>query len=431
MMNTAKTTRQIGRRHTPARLKYLSQANHTVVGSVSRGQLSILAQALPCLGIVNATEAHLLSVLINTASQDAFSASGKPVIFKSNAQLAFEINRSPGRVSRLLGKLFDVGLITMQDSGNYKRYPVKDGQQIVDACGIDLRILIFRYEELWSEIQAARAKQAARMTAQRRFRGAMRNMLLAVQSWPEQSDPRLLRARARLDRIRAIISAMGDVTAVHLRRAHCLILRLGQALMSDQNSDKMTCQIVENDMHKQITTPYQISICNDERRSASADQTNLNAGYASEKGAHEKSVSAVRAEIKPKPDRFGRPPYPVSDGTSSISPALAGLDDLLAAIRPALIEWGLPTPKTWADLSRLSPQMCRIAGISDHARAAAICTMGDQAAAAAVAITLSKHSSQLVTSPGGYLRAMTNRAAAGTLNLRASIFGLAAQNRVQ
>ncbi len=73
--------------------------------------------------------------------------------------------------------------------------------------------------------------------------------------------------------------------------------------------------------------------------------------------------------------------------------------------------------------------MCRFAGISEDARARAVEQMGEQQAA--VAVTLEKYDRQEVNSPGGYLRAMTDRARAGELHLARSVFGLAARNSME
>ncbi|WP_416349297.1 helix-turn-helix domain-containing protein [Rhizobium sp. AN88] len=47
--------------------------------------------------MVNATEAHLLVLLVNTASKEAFEKNGTPIVFKSNKHLAFEVHGSESR----------------------------------------------------------------------------------------------------------------------------------------------------------------------------------------------------------------------------------------------------------------------------------------------------------------------------------------------
>ena len=105
--------RPIGRRITPQRVQYRRLAQSAEIGTVTRAQLAVLAQNLTCTGLINGTESHLLVALINTVPADGFDKSGRPIVFKSNRQLAFEIGRSVGRASRMLSSLFDAGLITM------------------------------------------------------------------------------------------------------------------------------------------------------------------------------------------------------------------------------------------------------------------------------------------------------------------------------
>lgn len=401
--------RHIGRRSTPARTRYSAIARTVSVGSVTRGQLAVLAQSLPCTGLINATEAHLLTIIINTAHPESFGLHGKPIVFKSNLQLAFEVNRTPGRVSRLLGKLFDLGLITMQDSGNYKRYAIRNGDEITDACGIDLRILIGRYDELTAAVKDAKAANSAFTAAKRRYRGALRTMLITLGS-SEPVGARLYhRVTSRLNKIQSFIRNSKAASADHLRRAVRLIERLSNMLHACEIDAKMTCTNVENDMHIQITNPNPIGISNDMRRPAHAGQNEPLAGYASE-FAYEKSIVA--------------PAEPVNLNQSPV----AALDDVANAVAPVLAEWGLDRPRSWQDLTNLTPQMCRIAGISDDARRSAMLAMGANAAATAIAITLQKQHDRSVRSPGGYLRAMTDRAVSGTLHLHKSVFGLIAQN---
>ncbi|WP_411756370.1 helix-turn-helix domain-containing protein [Sinorhizobium meliloti] len=157
--------------------------------------------------------------MINTAPAESFDRSGRPIVFKSNQQLAFEIGRSVGRVSRMLSSLFDAGLITTQDSGNYKRYPIRNGDgKITDGCGIDLRILIVRYAELDELVRQVRAQKKAADAALRRYRGALRNARYAL-SAARLSEDCLSRIGARIDRVSNIVGIAGKASSRVLRRA--------------------------------------------------------------------------------------------------------------------------------------------------------------------------------------------------------------------
>ncbi|WP_376769257.1 plasmid replication protein RepC [Aminobacter ciceronei] len=412
---------------TSQRAEYRRLAQSAEVGVVTRGQLAVLAHNLPCTGLINATESHLLVTLINTAPGEAFEKAGRPIIFKSNQQLAFEINRSAGRVSRMLSSLFDTGLVTMQDSGNYKRYPVRSaGGLIVDGCGIDLRILIVRYRELDDLVRQAKAEKATARAALRRYSGALRNLRYVLATVADLSERARARQEARLERVVALVGTAAKASSGVLRRATALVewfiervLHLPRrpqvAAEAEAEAEESTCTYAENDMHKQTTTPDPIVNSNENRRSATAEQLSLlNAGSASQ-WAYETSL--------------GRGSYQINQ-PKRLPHVVVALQDVLRAI-PALRTYGFTLPRTWADLARLVPQMCCITGISDDARRCAVAQMGEQQAAVAIAVTLQKFDRQEVSSPGGYLRAMTDRAAAGELHLARSVFGLAARNLME
>ncbi|APG86711.1 replication protein C (plasmid) [Sinorhizobium americanum CCGM7] len=422
MGNTQRHQRPIGRRITPQRTQYRRLAESAEIGTVTRAQLAVLAQSLTCTGLINGTESHLLVALINTTPAESFDKSGRPIVFKSNWQLAFEIGRSISRVSRMLSRLFDAGLITMQDSGNYKRYPIRNGDgEITDGCGIDLRILIVRYAELDELVRQVRAQKKAAAAALRRYRGALRNARYALSAAAELSGQILDRIRSRIERVSNFVGAAGKASSEILRRAIAILEWLVERLMhlprrsaEVSETKNMTCPHVENGMHTQITTPHPFDDSSEERRSANAEQPNwLKAGSAS-KWAFEESLRRRRSE---------------SNQPRRLPQAMVALQDVLRAV-PALKTYGF-APTSWAELARAVPLMCRFAGISEDARARAVEQMGEQQAAVAVAVTLEKYDRQDVTSPGGYLRAMTDRARAGELHLARSVFGLAARNSME
>ncbi|MCO5965807.1 plasmid replication protein RepC [Sinorhizobium meliloti] len=422
MGNTRTHQRPVGRRITPQRAQFRRLAESADIGTVTRAQLAVLAQSLTCTGLINGTESHLLVALINTAPAESFDKSGRPIVFKSNQQLAFEIGRSIGRVSRMLSRLFDAGLITMQDSGNYKRYPIRNGDgEITDGCGIDLRILIVRYAELDELVRQVRAEKKAADAALRRYRGALRNARYALSAAAELSAQVLDRIGSRIERVSDVVEAVGKGSSGMLRRATAILEWLVERLMQltrrsaeVSETNNMTCPHVENGMHIQITTPHPFDESNQERRSANSEQLSSPKAGSASKWAFEESLRRGRSEIN-QPRRLPQ--------------AMVALQDVIRAV-PALKTYGF-APGSWADLARAVPLMCRFAGISEDARARAVEQMGEQQAAVAVAVTLEKYDRQEVNSPGGYLRAMTNRAAAGELHLARSVFGLAARNSME
>ncbi|KAB2739931.1 MULTISPECIES: plasmid replication protein RepC [Brucella] len=423
MVEALQPVRRVGRKQTSQRTEFRRLAQTAKIGTVTRGQLIGLAQSLPCLGLINGTEAHLLVVLISTAPAESYDKGGRPIVFKSNAALAFEIGRSEGRVSRVLSRLFDAGVITMQDSDNYKRYPVRDGDDsIADACGIDLRVLIARFAELDEMIRQAKAEKKALNANLRRYRGAVRNLryaLVSVEDLPARLHALI---EKRFARVLDAVGIASRASSAVLRRATALIewiieraMQMPRRNQTYDRNENSTCPCAENDMHKQITNPYSLENSRGEMRSANAEQLNFpKTGFAG-KRAFEKSLGRNSSQLN-------QPHHPPQ--------ALVALQDLLRAI-PALTTYGMSSPRTWAELIRLAPQICRLASISEDARRRAVDQMGEQEAAIAIAVTLQKFDERQVKSPGGYLRAMTERAAAGELHLARSVFGLAARHGME
>ncbi|AYG64028.1 plasmid replication protein RepC [Rhizobium jaguaris] len=418
MDDTTPHQRPVGRKMTPQRAEFRRLAQSAEVGMVTRAQLAVLAQNLTCTGLINGTESHLLLILINTAPADAFDKSGQPIVFKSNRQLAFEVGRSVGRVSRMLSRFFDLGLITMQDSGNYKRYPIRNSDgDITDGCGVDLRILIARYGELDRRVKEIRAEKKATEAALRRYRGALRNTRYALAAADLSATARR-RVADRIERISNYVGIAAKASNYLLRRATFLLewsidrlMQLAPRRQGQREAEKTTCLDVENDMHKQITPPYQSERSNGQAGSVHAGRLGFPKAGAASNWALEQSAAARPGSIGERDTR---------------RQALVALKDVMRAA-PTLKELGC-APNNFRDLVRLTPMLCRFTGISEGIRSNAVATMGELQAAVAVAITLEKTNRQEVASPGGYLRAMTERAAAGKLHLARSVFGLAARS---
>lgn len=414
--------RPTGRRMTKDRAEFRRLAQSTEIGTVTRGQLAVLAKNLMTIGMITTAEYALLEAIITTAKADAFDKGGRPIVYKSNRQLGYDINKSPGRVSRILSRLYDLGLVTMQDSANFKRYPIRDGEgDIADACGIDLRVLIARHHELDQLVRQKREEIRVRDSAARRFRDALRAARYALASSTDRGEVILGRIGSRVEKVAAFIGSARYAPAQVLRKATMLLEWLADRLRNvnriPQASDidaNMTCTDVENDMHIQIRTPNSFER-NNERRSANAEQvSSLKAGSAS-KGAFEESLGSGSRQ---------------SNRQLQVRPSLVALEDVWRAT-PSLAEYGYQPPGSWADLDRIAPKLCRIAGVSEDARQRAVDRMGQQAAAVAIALTFEKYTRAEISSPGGYLRAMTDRAASGELHLNRSIFGLAARNSME
>src|SRR5690606_1870264 len=95
----------------------------------------------------------------------------------------------------------------------------------------------------------------------------------------------------RFARVLDAVDIATKASSIVLRRATGLIEWLVERVMqlprrdesSDRNEDS-TCPYAENDIHKQITTPYSLEDSRKEMRSANAEQlSSLKTGFAGER----------------------------------------------------------------------------------------------------------------------------------------------------
>lgn len=79
--------------------------------------------------------------------------------------------------------------------------------------------------------------------------------------------------------------------------------------------------------------------------------------------------------------------------------------------------------KDWGYLHRVVGQLRPMIGVSEHVWNLAQERLGSQTATAALVLVFDKHCAGEVASPGGYLRAMVEKAWAGELHLERSFYG--------
>ncbi|WP_019223216.1 plasmid replication protein RepC [Bartonella rattaustraliani] len=375
-----------GRKLSAHHIEYRKLAENAEMGLVSRGELIGLATKLERAGLIKETEAKLLLVLLNTASKDSFEKGGVPIVFKSNFCLGQEICRSEGRVSRLLSRLYDCGLIVMRDSSNFKRYSVKrPGYGIVMACGADLRILVARYHELKQKVDEVIEAQNKHKAALHCFRGLVRQIKASYASI--KSTPFTSLLFLRVQKIIDIIGRPAKVSVEKLEKAIRLFEWILRRFFKEKTS-KTTYRYVASDIHIEYTIPNLISKCN--------------------KLAYEK-IEKRKAEN-----------------------TIPSNNNELHQIKPELLTKALPNVAMFMkyglqserDLIGATEFLAKMKGISPYAVEDAKKTMGMKKAALAIAITFEKHCKLLIKSPGGYLRGMIAKEHQGELYLERSFYAL-------
>ncbi|AQX31570.1 plasmid replication protein RepC [Bartonella schoenbuchensis] len=402
-----------GRRLNAKHLEYMKIADHAEIGSINRSQLIILARQLPITGLIKGTEAHLLSILLNTAPIASFEQGGIPVIFKSNRQIASEIGCTVVHVSRLLSRLYDKGLIVMRDSGNFKRFPVNYNGSISIACGIDLSILVARYHELQNYIYTIKEEQDLQKDALRRFRGIYRQLRSKITESTQISS-------IVLERVKKIMTAVGVPTKASFSKLEKAI-RLFNWLLNRFFSNKMLCTYIENVMHIHNTNPYHICKSNTNTQKTNHPSKNKITIMNSDKSEYSK-INATFSRSKNNSER----------DTREAEQTLLLNGGALPQIKPETLVSAMPNVSEFLDnklnsvddLVNSTDFLAKMTGISPDALKHAKITMGFKKAALAVGIILEKYARQIIYSPGGYLRGMIDKQKRGELYLERSIYGL-------
>ncbi|WP_375679404.1 MULTISPECIES: replication initiation protein RepC [unclassified Bartonella] len=399
-----------GRKINAHHIEFRKLAETAEIGSVSRGQLIGLVNQLEQTDFIKESEAKLLLNLLRTAPRDSFEKGGVPIVFKSNRQLSYDIKRSESRVSFLLSCLYDCGLIVMRDSGNFKRYPIRNhSDDIVTACGIDLRILIARYHELKQKAGKALEIREKQEEALHYFRGLVRQIKTCYTEMEATPFTSLL--FSRMQKILHIIGRPAKASFEKLYKAIRLFEGILQRFFGQKTSKTRYTDLAGN-IHIEHTTPNYNCNCNKNGCSDNSEHTQIvNVTSGHDKMAYEN----------------------IENGKTA--PSLPSKSSTLPQIKPEILEKALPNAvlfsecsfQTESDLIHSMYPMYRMIKVSEHAAEQATKIMGLKKTALAIAIIFEKYARGLVKSPGGYLRGMIDKEKKGELYLERSLFALLKQ----
>lgn len=356
---------------------------------------------------LKAADLMLLDTLAAFSQPQDWEAYKRPIVWPSNAYLIEQTGFSLSALKRHVRRLTHVGVLSFHDSPNGKRWGKRDRQgNIVEAYGFDLAPLAARAEEfeaLYEQITIERslcARLRRQITVTRRMIRAC--ILCAMQEgisgpWESfQADfdallARLPRGRGNSDTLSRLLQAF-DALHHAIRSGMCQAtgtIDPGQEQVEGFETAELAPREVENGPHIPITNQLQSITCNKAERETQTD------------------------DDAPSPSGPNR-------ATRSID-----LPTMLQAC-PEFVYWGRSLGhcfRNWEDISHISSQLTRMMGIAEYAWTTAKATMGMRQAAIAVALVFEKHATGEITSPGGYLRGMTKKAAAGEMCLARSLFG--------
>jgi replication initiation protein RepC len=372
-------------------------------GVTSPGQLlAALKAAAPRLGIAPRL-VHAIDWLFRFTQPQDWERGGRPVVWPSASMQQEALGLSPTQVKEITRRLIELGLVTMKDSPNGKRYGKRDPKgRIVEAYGFDLAPIAARHVEFRRLAEEGRAERLAMGRLRRRATIARKAIIQILETASEyaiegeewqtlaretEALARALRAVERVDEMEAGVKSLERRQATARERLETLL------------------GVVDSDPKGTENRPH---IYNYKPSLNPQEDTVIAAEECS--GAGGKSISQSPAPVQPKQPEKGM--------VHGIAP------DELVRLAPKLKPYLRRPNATWPDIVDAADWLRHDLGVSKSVWGDACLAMGRELAAVALAIVSTKEAEHFRTSPGGYFHGMVEKAKAGELHLERTVWAL-------
>src|SRR3954467_11388953 len=150
-------------------------------GVTTPGQLlAAFKAAAPRLGIAPRL-VHALDWLFRFTQPQDWHKDSRPIVWPSARMQQEALGLSPTQVKETNRRLIDLGLVSMKDSPNGKRYGTRDPKgRIVEAYGFDLAPISARYVEFCRVAAEGRAERLAMGRLRRRSTIARKSIIQII-----------------------------------------------------------------------------------------------------------------------------------------------------------------------------------------------------------------------------------------------------------
>ena len=355
-----------------------------------------LAKAQAAFGI-SERDLTVLQGLLSFFPDDALGGNAEMVVFPSNRAICERLNGMPcSTMRRHLARLVEAGLLVRRDSPNGKRYVRKRGEERV-AFGFDLSPLYCRAEEIARAAEAVREAED-RVRRLREIVSLMRRDLAALAEFGEEMQPGL----GLWDQLRD--------TAVLTARALRRNLSLEDLSAYRSNLETMLDQarnVIDGPETEEMNTNDALF----ERHHHNSNKDSIDFEPALEQGGAaavvlETETVEPEADVE-EPDTRRVPKIPLH---------------LVIAGCPSLKTFYQGDIRHWHQLFDAACHVRPAMGISVSAWEEAQRFMGPEQASIVVVAMLERFAD--IRSPGGYLRALTTKAAAGEFSCGPMVMAL-------
>jgi len=337
----------------------------------------------------------VLSALLSCHKETELRGDESLVVFPSNRELARRAHGiSEPTLRRALAQLVAARLLVRRDSPNGKRYARRgQGGVITRVFGFDLKPLLARAADIALMAEDVEAERREMVDLRERItllrRDIAKGFILAEEIGQQDVVETLREAYLALKAGNMRQYSADDLGALAFDLEQ-LLSRLTKALNNKLISNNMNANDHHIERHKQDSNQTLIS------ESESSWKKELEGKSAARR------LASASAEAE---GADGAKPEPLPENASALP-----LGNILEAC-PAIREYGRHGVGNWAELVAAARLARAALGISPSAWDDAAGAMGQGGAAVTVATILERHAE--ISSPGGYLRALTDKATRG------------------
>ena len=355
-----------------------------------------LSKAQAAFGVTE-RDLTVMQGLLSFFPDDALGGNAEMVVFPSNKAICERLNGMPcSTMRRHLARLVEAGLLMRRDSPNGKRYVRKHGEERV-AFGFDLSPLYCRSEEVARAAEAVREAED-RVRRLREVVSLMRRDLAALAEFGEEIQPGL----GLWDQFRD----KAVLTARALRRKLTL-----EELSAYRTDLEALLDRARNVIDGPETEEMNTNDASFERHHHNSNEESIDLEPALKKGGAAAGASYVETDA---------PDADVEEADTRRVPKIPL--HLVIAGCPSLKTFYQGDIRHWHQLFDAACQVRPAMGISASAWEEAQRFMGPEQASIVVVAMLERFAD--IRSPGGYLRALASKAAAGEFSCGPMIMAL-------
>ena len=381
--------------------------------------LAAFKAAAPALGY-SGRVVHAVDWLFGFTQAQDWTEGSRPIVWPSAALQQQALGVGATQAKALNRHMVELGLVTMKDSPNGKRYGRRDPQgRIVEAYGFDLSPLAVRMAEFQAVAEKARVEREEMRRLRRRATIAMRGLAQVLETAAEiglagpewgrlsQEAHALARVLKRIERADELALGVAGLERRHAEAKK----RLADATVHPQEAYYET---VDSDPKGPVNRPHQYNY------KLNPDPYQDTVVALNECGAGGEARTSLQPSVPPEGFRKG----PDRPARKDSGPVMRLTTDELVRLAPRLRPYLRSPSPTWPDIVEAADWLRHDLGVSKPLWGEACLAMGREQAAIALAIVSMKPEEHFTSTPGGYFNGMGTRARAGTLNLARTIWGL-------